>query len=47
VFEENDVERAAFGLDDPDRFIYEEPKPQSLIERYAQVWSEAKSAAGS
>jgi spermidine/putrescine transport system substrate-binding protein len=45
VFEENDVERAAFGLDDPDRFIYEEPKPQSLIKRYAQVWSEAKSAA--
>jgi spermidine/putrescine transport system substrate-binding protein len=47
VFEENDVDLAAFGLDDPDRFIYEEPKPQSLIERYAQVWSEAKSAAGS
>jgi len=47
VFEENDVERAAFGLDDPDRFVYEDPKPQSLIERYAQVWSEAKSAAGS
>lgn len=46
VFEENDVELAAFGLDDPSRFIYEEPKPQSLIKRYAQVWSEAKSAAG-
>ncbi|MFD1632441.1 ABC transporter substrate-binding protein [Haloplanus ruber] len=46
VFEENDVDPAAFGLDDPTRFIYEEPKPQSLIEQYAQVWSEAKSAAG-
>ena len=46
VFDENDVDRAAFGLDDPTRFIYEEPKDQSLIERYAQVWSEAKSAAG-
>lgn len=46
VFEDNDVDPAAFGLDDPSRFIYEEPKPQSLIERYAQVWSEAKSAAG-
>jgi spermidine/putrescine transport system substrate-binding protein len=45
VFDENDVDRAAFGLDDPTRFIYEDPKPQSLIERYAQVWSEAKSAA--
>jgi len=46
VFEENGVDLAAFGLDDPSRFIYEEPKPQSLIEQYAQVWSEAKSAAG-
>jgi spermidine/putrescine transport system substrate-binding protein len=47
VFADNDVDRAAFGLDDPDRFIYEEPKPQSLIERYVETWTEAKSAAGS
>jgi spermidine/putrescine transport system substrate-binding protein len=46
VFEENDIDRAAFGLDEPTRFIYEEPKPKPLIKRYAQVWSEAKSAAG-
>ncbi|WP_299332415.1 ABC transporter substrate-binding protein [Haloplanus sp.] len=46
VFNENDIDRAAFGLDDPTRFIYEEPKPQSLIKRYQQVWTEAKSAAG-
>ncbi|MBB6647286.1 ABC transporter substrate-binding protein [Halobellus ruber] len=46
VFRENNVELSAFGLDDPSRFIYEEPKPQSLIEQYVQVWTEAKSAAG-
>lgn len=42
VFEENDVERAAFGLDNPDQFIYEEPKPQSLIEQYTETWNTAK-----
>ena len=47
VFDANDVDRAAFGLDNPDRFIYEDPKPQSLIDRYAQTWTEAKNAAGS
>lgn len=45
VFEENDVSMAAFGLDDPDQFIYEKPKPQSLIERYSQTWNEAKTEA--
>ena len=45
VFEENDVDRAAYGLDDPDQFIYEEPKPQSLIERYTETWNQAKTEA--
>ncbi|MFB6298572.1 MAG: PotD/PotF family extracellular solute-binding protein [Salinirussus sp.] len=45
VFEERDVDRATFGLDDPDQFIYEKPKPRSLIERYATVWNEAKTEA--
>jgi len=45
VFEENDVDRAAYGLDDPDQFIYEEPKPQSLIQQYTETWNTAKTEA--
>ncbi|WP_299264534.1 ABC transporter substrate-binding protein [Halorientalis sp.] len=45
VFEENNVDRAAFGLDDPDQFIYEEPKPQSLISQYTETWNTAKTEA--
>ena len=45
VFEENDVDRAAYGLDDPDQFIYEEPKPQSLVQQYTETWNTAKTEA--
>ena len=45
VFEEHNVGRETFGLDDPDQFIYEDPKPQSLIEQYTQTWNEAKTEA--
>lgn len=45
VFEEEDVSRAAYGLDDPDQFIYEEPKPQSLVQRYTETWNTAKAEA--
>ena len=45
VFEENDVDRAAYGLDDPDQFIYEDPKPRELVEAYSRTWSEAKTEA--
>jgi spermidine/putrescine transport system substrate-binding protein len=46
VFESNDVPLSEYGLDDPDRFIYEEPKPQSLVEAYTETWTEAKNRAG-
>ena len=46
VFDQNGVDKAAFGLDDPDQFLYEDPKPQSLIQRYTEVWNEAKSGIG-
>jgi len=45
VFEENDVPMSAYGLDDPEQFIYEEPKPKSLIRRYTETWNEAKAEA--
>jgi spermidine/putrescine transport system substrate-binding protein len=45
VFAEQDVDRAAYGLDDPGQFIYEEPKPQSLVQRYTETWNEAKTEA--
>jgi spermidine/putrescine transport system substrate-binding protein len=45
VFTEQDVERADYGLDDPDQFIYEEPKPQPLIEQYTETWNRAKTEA--
>jgi spermidine/putrescine transport system substrate-binding protein len=45
VFEANDVDRAAYGLDDPDQFIYEEPKPQSLVQQYTETWNTAKTEA--
>ena len=45
VFEENDVDPATVGVDNPDQFVYEDPKPQSLIEAYAEVWNEAKTEA--
>jgi len=45
VFSEQDVEKAAYGLDDPDQFIYEEPKPQPLIEQYTETWNRAKTEA--
>ena len=45
VFAEQDVERAAYGLDDPDQFVYEEPKPQPLIEQYTETWNRAKAEA--
>lgn len=44
VFEEQDIDRAVLGLDDPDQFIYEEPKPPELVETYGRTWSEAKTA---
>jgi spermidine/putrescine transport system substrate-binding protein len=46
VFESNDVPLSEYGLDEPDRFIYEEPKPQSLVEAYTEAWTEAKNRAG-
>jgi spermidine/putrescine transport system substrate-binding protein len=46
AFEENDVPLAEYGLDDPDRFVYEDPKPQPLVERYTETWTEAKNRAG-
>jgi spermidine/putrescine transport system substrate-binding protein len=46
VFEDNDVDRTTYGLDDPDQFIYEDPKPQELVRRYTEVWNEAKNEAG-
>jgi spermidine/putrescine transport system substrate-binding protein len=45
VFDENGVPKAKYGLDDPSRFIYEQPKPPELIEAYSRTWSEAKSQA--
>ena len=45
VFDEQDVDRSTFGLDDPDQFIYEDPKPRELIEAYSRTWSEAKTEA--
>ena len=45
VFDEEDVTKAAFGLDTPDQFIYEEPKPTALIEEYSKTWSAAKQEA--
>ena len=45
VFEEHDVDRASYGLDDPDQFIYEEPKPQSLVQQYTETWNTAKTEA--
>jgi Spermidine/putrescine-binding periplasmic protein len=45
VFSEQDVTKAEFGLDTPEQFIYEEPKPQSLIEEYSKTWSAAKQEA--
>jgi spermidine/putrescine transport system substrate-binding protein len=46
TFEENGVPLSEYGLDDPDRFVYEDPKPQSLVERYTRTWTEAKNRAG-
>ena len=46
VFEEQDIDRSRLGLDDPDQFIYEEPKPPELIQAYSRVWSEAKTQSG-
>jgi spermidine/putrescine transport system substrate-binding protein len=43
VFEERDVSKERFGLDDPDQFVYGEPKPQELISRITELWTEAKS----
>ena len=45
VFDERDVDRSTFGLDDPEQFIYEDPKPRELIEAYSRTWSEAKAEA--
>jgi len=45
VFSEQETTREAYGLDNPDRFIYEEPKPPELIEQYANTWSQAKTEA--
>jgi spermidine/putrescine transport system substrate-binding protein len=45
VFDEQNVDPATFGVDDPDQFIYEDPKPQSLIQTYSRTWSEAKTEA--
>jgi len=45
VFEERDVDESAYGIDDPDQFIYEEPKPQSLVGRYTETWNQAKTEA--
>ena len=42
VFDEQPVSRAQYGLDNPNQFIYENPKPQSLIEDYSSTWNEAK-----
>lgn len=46
VFEERGIDRAQYGLDDPDQFIYGEPKPQEVVDRVTRLWSEAKSQAG-
>ncbi|WP_142860350.1 ABC transporter substrate-binding protein [Salinigranum halophilum] len=46
TFEDNDIPLAEYGLDDPNRFIYEDPKPQSLVEQYTKTWNEAKNRAG-
>ncbi|MES3516719.1 MAG: extracellular solute-binding protein [Natronomonas sp.] len=45
VFEEQDLDRSILGLDDPEQFIYEEPKPPELVEAYSETWSEAKTQA--
>lgn len=45
VFDERDVDRSTFGLDDPEQFIYEDPKPRELVETYSRTWSEAKAEA--
>jgi len=45
VFEEQNVSKANFGVDTPEQFIYEEPKPQSLIEQYSETWTAAKTEA--
>ena len=45
VFEERDIDMSAYGLDNPDQFIYEEPKPQSLVEQYTETWNRAKTEA--
>jgi spermidine/putrescine transport system substrate-binding protein len=45
VFDVNDVDRTSYGLDDPDQFLYEDPKPQDLVRRYTETWTEAKNAA--
>ncbi len=45
VFREHDVDRAAFGLDSPEQFIYEDPKAPELIRRYTETWTEAKASA--
>ena len=46
VFREHEVDRATFGLDRPEQFIYEDPKPPALIRRYTETWTEAKAGAG-
>ncbi len=45
VFEQEGADRAEYGLDKPERFIYEDPKPRSLVEQYTETWNEAKQAA--
>lgn len=45
VFEEQNLDRSILGLDNPDQFIYEEPKPPELVEAYSETWSEAKTQA--
>jgi spermidine/putrescine transport system substrate-binding protein len=45
VFDEHDVALSEFGIDDPDQFIYEDPKSQDLISQYQRTWTEAKNRA--
>ena len=47
VFEEQDIDRSVLGLDDPEQFVYEEPKPPELVETYSRTWSEAKTRSDS
>jgi len=44
VFNEHDVKLSDYGLDKPDRFIYEGPKPPEVIEAMSKVWVNAKNS---